>query len=535
MACVDHQPLLVLAHTRPLYSNFTASTDLTSRSNWGVSVLQGAVPGWTVFLQPNGAWGFNCGDGHRRLDYLPPADTHGISDGAWHLIAFTLDTLRGEVRLYHNHQPPYVASLGGIWEPPSTVEWRLARRDAVGMRQACTLETLELHANHVPDNPARRRDNYRRWCGGSLMIQMPRGGSRLRVEASRLDGVMTLDEIRSCVALRRSELGENVVSPCVPPPPLIPGSVPAVCVVRILTWNIWHGGRHSLLDDWRNEEQHGDDGEEGVMRVVARVLDSGADVVCFQETYGSGPLIAARLGWHFYSRGSNLSVASRWPIIETHDIFQPFRLGGVTLQLGPNQRLTVFTLWLHWLPVYADLAFSNTTVGRGPTERCDRLEPHDILFKQTQLVAEELETRGTELAGILALIMQLRASRPPSSLGPIVVAGDFNSPSHLDWGPDTADLRHAGLCVSWPTSVAMHHAGYADCFRAARPNCVLDQGFTWSPRYLLDFADRIDYIYALRGSAVPLDATVMGWDDPEWPSDHAAVVADVGLFLTSDE
>ena len=54
---------------------------------------------------------------------------------------------------------------------------------------------------------------------------------------------------------------------------------PATAEFRVMTWNIWHGGR--------------EDGEEvGPLRVAEVIRDSQADVVAMQETYGSGERIA---------------------------------------------------------------------------------------------------------------------------------------------------------------------------------------------------------------------------------------------------
>ena len=92
------------------------------------------------------------------------------------------------------------------------------------------------------------------------------------------------------------------------------------------------------------------DGEDdGLRRVVEVIRESGADVVAMQETYGSGPRIADALGWYFYLRSSNISVLSRFPIVATHAVFEPFHCGGVTLDLGRRRKLSVFSLWIRHL------------------------------------------------------------------------------------------------------------------------------------------------------------------------------------------
>ena len=47
--------------------------DFLSRQNSGLSLDSGLAPGWALLLRPDGAWGWNLGDGQQRLDYLPTA------------------------------------------------------------------------------------------------------------------------------------------------------------------------------------------------------------------------------------------------------------------------------------------------------------------------------------------------------------------------------------------------------------------------------------------------------------------------------
>lgn len=90
----------------------------------------------------------------------------------------------------------------------------------------------------------------------------------------------------------------------------------------------------------------------------------------------------------------------------------------------------------------------------------------------------------------------------------IVIAGDFNEPSHLDWTDQTKDLfDHKGAIVPWDCSTLLAAAGFVDSFREKYPDPVSHPGFTfpsfnkdvdigkltWAP--LADERDRIDYVY----------------------------------------
>lgn len=118
----------------------------------------------------------------------------------------------------------------------------------------------------------------------------------------------------------------------------------------------------------------------------------------------------------------------------------------------------------------------------------------------------------------------------------ILITGDFNEPSHLDW---TAAAVAAGLhplVVKWPFTLALHEAGFIDTFRAAHPDEVEKPGFTWSPMMKTDdpndHRDRIDYIF-VRGDRVKVKSSVVvgensDWTDQviePWPSDHRAVMS----------
>lgn len=100
---------------------------------------------------------------------------------------------------------------------------------------------------------------------------------------------------------------------------------------RVMSWNILHGGR--------------DDGKEvGPQRVVDVIRDSKADIVTMQETYGSGELIAKELGYHFHPRGTNISIHSRFPVVEDISVFEEFKCVGALIELPSKQRLAVYSI-----------------------------------------------------------------------------------------------------------------------------------------------------------------------------------------------
>ena len=401
--------------------------DFLSRQNSGLSLDSGLQPGWALILRPDGAWGWNLGDGQQRLDYLPTARVQNAADGQWHMLAFTVNAAANEARLYRDGIGVALYSLAGL------SNWRGGEPARIGCPGA-EVRDLRVNEGVVPAAAIEAA-----WC---------RGGGR-----------------------------------AVPAAPAAPRQL------RVMTWNIWNGGR--------------EDGVElGVERTAQIIAAAGADMVAMQETYGSGPLIADALGFHFYWRSSNLSILSRFPIASTHDVWDdPFRLGGVTLELGGGRSFRLFTLWIHYLPDF-----------------CSEVQRQGV--KAAELVAAEEETRGPEIRSIL------RALEPfieEADSVPLVVAGDFNSPSHLDWTEATRE-RHCGLALAWPVSLAMQQAGFADAYRHSHPDPLRMPGRTWTPRSPQAWQDRIDYIY-YRGRLRCIGTEVVDEHAVCWPSDHAAVLA----------
>ena len=263
--------------------------------------------------------------------------------------------------------------------------------------------------------------------------------------------------------------------------------------LKVLAWNIWHGARHPGT-------------EKGITQAVDFIKSTGADVITMQETYGSGPIIADRLGYYFYLRSSNLSVMSKYPIIETHDLYQPFRFGGVTLKLAPKQNVNVFSLWIHYLPAWrSDAHAKNATVEK--------------------ILAGEWKTRASELKAILKT---LKPFIDKSDKTPLIVGGDFNSPSTLDWTNATKHLNN-NLVVPWPVSKQMLDTGFTDTYRAIHPDPLLPKNpKEWDTNFN-KILSRIDYIYTHGNGIQTLDSKMFNTHNNTWASDHPAVLSTLRL------
>lgn len=63
-----------------------------------------------------------------------------------------------------------------------------------------------------------------------------------------------------------------------------------------------------------------------------------------------------------------------------------------------------------------------------------------------------------------------------SAQEPVIVAGDFNAPSHIDWTESMKEL-HCGWSYKWPsTQLLADQASMIDSFREVHPDPLLEPG-----------------------------------------------------------
>lgn len=237
--------------------------------------------------------------------------------------------------------------------------------------------------------------------------------------------------------------------------------------LTVLSWNVWHAG-HS-----KTYGQKACDGTIGILK------KSQADVILMVETYGAAPMIADSLGYDYHLISSNLCIFSRYPIIKKYtfpDVIDTFNFGGVEIDMdGTPVRL--FDTWIHYLP---DM----------------RLTPTDK--SEAEILAwDDAGTRDEEIRRILEVLKPMIAE---SDSIPIVIGGDFNSHSHLDWTEATKDMyNHGGAVVNWTVSKEMEAANFKDSFREINPDPVKNIGTTWltdaDSLETVNRHDRIDFIY----------------------------------------
>jgi len=270
-------------------------------------------------------------------------------------------------------------------------------------------------------------------------------------------------------------------------------------VLRVMEFNIEYGGEVVNFDS-----------------IVRGAQAADPDVIAVEEGFGNVQRLAEALDYPYYD--VRQQVISRLPLIQAP--------GGSGLYL-----------FVQVTPA-AVVALSNVHLPAGP-------------------YSPNLVRRGAKRTTILDIERRVRVPAVEPSVTaltslvdqgiPALLLGDFNTPSRLDWTPETVGLRdQIHYPVNWPTSRYVEQAGFVDSYRVAHPDPVVDQGLTWPsgrPRPPGEWspgpnapADRIDFIYTA-GAIETLGSDLVGESggpdvtiavDP-WGTDHRAIVSELSV------
>lgn len=235
-------------------------------------------------------------------------------------------------------------------------------------------------------------------------------------------------------------------------------------------------------------------GDHSTDRVIRR-LD--ADVVGVLESYERLPEIARRTGYEYYN--ASLQLLSRYPILE------PSGADGLhaLVEVAPGQVVPFFNEHLDY-------------VAWGPRALRHGDSTEEVIHSENEVRTSALE-RPIEAMGELL-----------DQGYPVILTGDLNEPSSLDYTAETAaERKWIDKPVAWPVSEALLDLGFSDSYREIHPDPVADPGLTQASSH-----ERIDYVYAA-GPARTLDSKLVGEPGGEdvdieqspWTSDHRAVLS----------
>jgi Endonuclease/Exonuclease/phosphatase family len=253
----------------------------------------------------------------------------------------------------------------------------------------------------------------------------------------------------------------------------------------VLTYNVEYGG------------------DETTDEVVRRI---DADIVGVLESYNRLPRIARATGYPYFNVG--LQILSKYPIHEPSGADGLYSL----IEVQPDHVVAFFNTHLDYVKYGPSLYLRGM-----PLE---------------EVIASEREVRTASME-ILIPDMERLASEGV----PVILTGDFNTPSHEDYTEGTVGSRQGiDEPIVWPTTEALVDAGLYDTYRAIHPDPVAVPGLTKdNPDFRKGgFGDRIDFLFA-GGPVTTLDSRLVGEPggtdvdlefDP-WTSDHRAVLSAV--------
>ena len=288
--------------------------------------------------------------------------------------------------------------------------------------------------------------------------------------------------------------------------------------LRVLVWNIQRGANHF---------------DRGPEKALAILRDVEPDLCLLQESYDIdgdrpqlGAWLAGELGWSSWQGTSpHLCVLTKLEIVE--ELFHADWHGvGARLRDGHGRELVAWSIWIDYRAYLPYALRDDPAIDDEALLRC--------------------ETDGSgRMKQASALLAHLREKQHIDGDVPLLVGGDWNTPSHLDWTDDAARLFRFRRPLDLPVSRAMADAGFRDAFRVVHPDPTRTPGITWTPleRGTAEApvpADRIDRLYlndgkstrslrAVAAHVLPRVLEEMSIPPAErrFPSDHGAVVVDL--------
>ncbi|GAB3848462.1 endonuclease/exonuclease/phosphatase family protein [Nesterenkonia populi] len=248
--------------------------------------------------------------------------------------------------------------------------------------------------------------------------------------------------------------------------------------LQVFSWNLWFGGRE--IDD-------------AAAKQAAVLEDQDADIVMLQECFGTaGVRLARRAGMTAAQQDFNCAVLSPSPMRLLPTDTAPYATAAlVQTRAGAVLAWSVHLASPDYGPYRGDeLPHAAEEVFGQPGEQERTAQAEQILSETDRLLEELGEV-------------------------PVVIAGDFNVPSSLDWNGEHRPSAR------WPAPRLFMEAGFADAFREAHPDPAQAPGLTWSqiedpetePR------DRIDFVFVRGLKVVSADHLGGAADDADAPAD----------------
>lgn len=327
--------------------------------------------------------------------------------------------------------------------------------------------------------------------------------------------------------------------------------VPVQKKLRVLQYNTWNNGRMVA---------------NGAQAIIETIEQTQPDVLLLQEVRSQefvDDVLAyfQQKGITYYGKSMNISTAviSRYPFESIRSSNElgagSYAFAKARIRIG-DKTLALYSVHLDWL--YLGYYYPRGFEGNSNSTPYAKITPYD---NADDVLAINNKSRRPD--EVKALIADATLEREADNW--VIMGGDFNEPSYLDWQEDTRNIRnHNNLVINWPCSYMLAEAGLRDAYRTCYPDPVTHPGFTcnagnkwvdpseYTWAYGVDDRDRIDQTYYAPAPGMALTrATIIGpkedyydrairyekTSDPiltpncVWASDHKAVLTEYMLSV----
>ncbi len=313
--------------------------------------------------------------------------------------------------------------------------------------------------------------------------------------------------------------------------------------VKVLSLNTWHGGTKI---------------NGGLQLIADMIISTQASIVLLSEAGTATTVLADMLtksGTTFYgAASSDVGILSKFPIEEKADLNSMIK-AVVTVdgkQIAAYSAHLAYTSYATYLP--RGYGAGVPTPGEFSEFGWNKMPSGPVTDPGT---VQRVNVNSGRPLAISTFIDDAAAERAKGRS--VILGGDFNEPSALDWTDGTRNLfDHNGVVIPWESTRLLDQAGFVDAYRSKYPNPATHPGFTWpsdnpdvdtsqltwAPE--ADERDRIDYIFADRASELKLGSVgIIGprktivhnkrveensqdnfiASPTPWPTDHKAVLA----------
>jgi endonuclease/exonuclease/phosphatase family metal-dependent hydrolase len=266
---------------------------------------------------------------------------------------------------------------------------------------------------------------------------------------------------------------------------------------------------HELKVHQFNIWQEGTVVKDGYQATVNEIAKVNADLVALSEVRNynnvnfTEKLITSlkKKGLLYYSgRADDTGLLSKFPIIEFLALY-PVKddHGSITkavVKHSSGKEIAFYSAHLDYLncAYYAVCEYDPNNWSKLNAPLTDTTE-----LRRINLASKRDEAIRTFIAD---------AQRERAKGREIILGGDFNEPSHLDWIEENKNLYdHHGVVFKWDVSTMLQKNGFKDTYRELFLNPITHPGFTypsanpdmpihkltWAPK--TDERERIDFIY----------------------------------------